>query len=354
MTYGVASSFSSSSRQWKYDVFLSFCGQDTRTHFIDYLFNWLHRDGIHTFRDDKKLNRGENISSELMEAIEGSRIAIIVFSKNYASSTWHQRNTYEKAFKEHEESFKNEMEKVNRWRVALKEAVDLSGWDQEKIANGHEAELIKEIGEEVLAIVKPKYLEVEEHPIALKSHINCIVVSFLLMLERAQNTKGLTFLQEQLLSGVLKRNEERRIYHEDEGIIIIKERLSCKRVLVVLDDVEETNQFYKLVGGHNCFGPGSRIILTTRNKPLLDSLDVNEKHQYRVETMNQNESLQLFSLHAFRQNHPLEDYQQLSNEVIHYAEGLPLALVVLGSLLCNRKKVMWERELKNLRKIPNN
>ncbi|XP_043694313.1 disease resistance protein RUN1-like [Telopea speciosissima] len=429
MTYGAASSsFSSSSRQWKYDVFLSFCGQDTRTHFIDYLFNWLHRDGIHTFRDDNWLTRGENISSELMEAIEGSRIAIIVFSENYASSTWcldelvkiieckkdgrlekvlpvffkvepsdvrHQRNTYEKAFKEHEESFKNETEKVNRWRVALKEAADLSGWDQEKIANGHEAELIKEIGEEVLTIVKPKCLEVAEHPIGLESHIYRIVcllndgksdVSriigiyglggigkttiakavfkimlrnfegsvFLANVREGSKQKGLAFLQEQLLFGVLKRKEERTIYNEDEGINIIKGRLSCKRVLIVLDDVEETNQFYKLVGGHNCFGPGSRIILTTKNKHLLDSLDVNEKHQYRVETMNQNEFLPLFSLHAFRQNHPSEDYQQLSNEVIHYAGGLPLALVVLGSLLYNRNKVLWERELKNLRNIPNN
>jgi hypothetical protein len=37
---------------------------------------------------DDELPRGEEISTELIEAIESSRISIIVFSQNYASSTW--------------------------------------------------------------------------------------------------------------------------------------------------------------------------------------------------------------------------------------------------------------------------
>ena len=37
---------------------------------------------------DEKLPIGEEIPAELLEAIESSRVSIIVFSKNYASSTW--------------------------------------------------------------------------------------------------------------------------------------------------------------------------------------------------------------------------------------------------------------------------
>ncbi|XP_043694312.1 TMV resistance protein N-like [Telopea speciosissima] len=162
ITYGGASSSSTASsptREWKHDVILSFYGEDTRSHFIDYLSMWLKRDGIRTSIDDKDL-----------KAIEGSRIAIIVFSRAYSFSTrcldelvkiieckkggrletilpvfykvkpsdvrYQEGKAFTKAFRKHEESFKNEMEKVNRWRVALKEAADLSGWDQEKIANG--------------------------------------------------------------------------------------------------------------------------------------------------------------------------------------------------------------------------
>ncbi|XP_043715721.1 disease resistance protein RUN1-like [Telopea speciosissima] len=420
MSYGA----SSSSRQWKYDVFLSFCGQDTRTNFTDHLFNWLDRDGIRTFRDDKELNRGEDIPSELTEAIEGCRIAIIVFSENYASSTWclnelvkildckkdgrmekvlpvfykmnpsdvrKQSNTYTEAFMRHEERFMDEMGKVETWRASLKEAANMSGWDQRNVANGHEAELIKKIGEEVLTILKPTCLDVAEHPIGLESHIeriSCLLNDgglnvvrivgicgpggigkttiakavfnvmfsnfegscFLANVREVSRKEGFVFLQKQLLSGVLKRKAI-DIDNEDQGIITIRDRL-CKRVLIVLDDVDDREQFYRLVGGHDSFVPGSRIILTTRDEHSLNGLDVDEKYKYRVKTMNPNESLQLFSHHAFRQNHPSKGYEQLSNMVVDYAGGLPLALKVLGSHLYNRFQVEWETELENLRRIP--
>ncbi|KAM7466180.1 hypothetical protein LguiB_013742 [Lonicera macranthoides] len=52
----------------------------------DHLYNALTRAGIRTFRDDDQLLRGKHIPFQLMKAIEESRISIIVFSKNYASS----------------------------------------------------------------------------------------------------------------------------------------------------------------------------------------------------------------------------------------------------------------------------
>ena len=76
------------SRQLKdYDVFLSFRGEDTRRGFVSHLFEALTQRGIRTFIDNN-LHRGENISKELLKVIENSSISIIVFSKNYASSSW--------------------------------------------------------------------------------------------------------------------------------------------------------------------------------------------------------------------------------------------------------------------------
>ena len=83
-----SSSSSSFTHQLKnFDVFLSFRGADTHLGFIGHLYNDLCQRGINTFID-YNLQRGEEISAGLLKIIESSRISIIIFSKNYASSTW--------------------------------------------------------------------------------------------------------------------------------------------------------------------------------------------------------------------------------------------------------------------------
>ena len=57
---------------------------------------------------------------------------------------------------------------------------------------------------------------------------------------------------------------------------------------------------------------------------------------YEVKGLNSNEALKLFSQYAFRLNLFKEDFESLLCHVIHYCQGLPLALKVLGSLLCDK------------------
>ncbi|KAL4605190.1 hypothetical protein ACB092_09G011100 [Castanea dentata] len=152
---------SCSTPRWTYDVFLNFRGEDTRKSFTDHLYNALKNNGILTFRDDEKLEKGKFISQELVKAIEESRFAIVIFSINYAFSTWcldelvhivrckkktglevlpifyhvdpsdvrKQMGTFAKAFDKHKESFKESIEKVETWRATLREVANLSGWD---------------------------------------------------------------------------------------------------------------------------------------------------------------------------------------------------------------------------------
>ncbi|RVW13453.1 TMV resistance protein N [Vitis vinifera] len=54
---------SSTSNPHSYDVFLSFRGEDTRKNFTDHLYNSLFAYGIHTFRDDEEVEKGEDIKS---------------------------------------------------------------------------------------------------------------------------------------------------------------------------------------------------------------------------------------------------------------------------------------------------
>ncbi|GMP65066.1 hypothetical protein CsSME_00026029 [Camellia sinensis var. sinensis] len=64
--------------RWTYDVFLSFRGKDTRDNFISHLYAALALKGIHTFKDDEKLERGKEISPKLRKTIRESRFSIAV------------------------------------------------------------------------------------------------------------------------------------------------------------------------------------------------------------------------------------------------------------------------------------
>ncbi|CDY61660.1 BnaCnng38210D [Brassica napus] len=78
---------SSPSRIWTHHVFPSFRGEDVRRDFLSHIQMELQRKGITPFVDNE-IKRGESIGPELIKAIRGSKIAIILLSRNYASSKW--------------------------------------------------------------------------------------------------------------------------------------------------------------------------------------------------------------------------------------------------------------------------
>ncbi|MBA0619200.1 hypothetical protein Godav_028417, partial [Gossypium davidsonii] len=145
----------------------------------------------------------------------------------------------------------------------------------------------------------------------------------------------LVSLQKQLLSQILS-GECFNFFNIHEGNFIINRRLSNKKVLVVLDDVDNLQHLKCLVGRRDWFGLASRIIVTTRDKHLLQSYYVDV---YKPTTLNANDALRLFNLKAFNGETMLEnDFNELSKHVLEYARGLPLALEVLGSFLCETKQ----------------
>ena len=133
---------------------------------------------------------------------------------------------------------------------------------------------------------------------------------------------------------------------------MIEKRLCYKSVLIVLDDVDQLDQLEALVGERVWFGQGSRVIITTRNQHLLIEHDVAEAEIYKAKELNSDEALQLFSQKAFKKDHPSEGYVELSKKAICYAQGLPLALEVLGSFLKHRNLDAWISELGRLAETP--
>ncbi|KAL2667744.1 hypothetical protein AAZV13_01G086500 [Glycine max] len=161
---------------------------------------------------------------------------------------------------------------------------------------------------------------------------------------------GQVYLQEQLLFDIDKETNA-KIRNVESGKIILKERLRHKRVLLILDDVNELDQMNILCGSHEWFGPGSRIIITTRDISILRRGGVDKV--YKMKGMNEVESIELFCWHAFKQASPREDFIDLSRNVVVYSGGLPLALEVLGSYLFDMKVTEWESVLEKLKRIPN-
>ncbi|MCI29334.1 NBS-LRR resistance protein, partial [Trifolium medium] len=98
-----------------------------------------------------------------------------------------------------------------------------------------------------------------------------------------------------------------------------------------------------LCGSHEWFGPGSRIIITTRDMHLLRLCRVDEV--YAMQEMDESESLELFSWHAFKQPIPTEDFNKHSTDVIAYSGRLPLALQVLGSYLSDCEITEWQKNV---------
>ncbi|KRH65672.1 hypothetical protein GLYMA_03G054100v4 [Glycine max] len=161
---------------------------------------------------------------------------------------------------------------------------------------------------------------------------------------------GQVYLQEQLIFDIGKETNT-KIRNVDSGKVMLKERLRNKRVLLILDDVNNLHQLNVLCGSREWFGSGSRIIITTRDMHILRGRRVDKV--FRMKGMDEDESIELFSWHAFKQASPREDFIELSRNVVAYSAGLPLALEVLGKYLFDMEVTEWKNVLETLKKIPN-
>ncbi|XP_068328925.1 disease resistance protein RPV1-like [Pyrus communis] len=417
----MAAASSSSGLGWKYEVFINFRGEDTRKGFVSHLYNALVKKPINAFMDAEKLRKGDDLS-ELLTAIRESRLSIVVFSQDYASSTWclkelvqileckdtnnqivlpifyevdpsdvrKLKRKFEEAFAQHDRDSNAEMEEVQGWRSALTTATSLSGWDSRKYEN--DVVLIEEIVEDVyrklidisstssednglvdmdshmhemLSLLYPPGGETNNvrvvgiwgmgglgkttivravyNKIAGRFEASCFLENF----KEGFMKHGKLHMQAQLLLSI-SDNKVGSSHISSKGFQVMLKSLGQRKVLIVVDDVDKLEQIEALLEEPHSFGGGSRIILTTRDSQLLSIADV----IYNPKILSDSGALKLFRQHAFGKNQPTRDYDDLSNRVVKYAQGLPLALKVLGAFL--RKKTIreWEDELEKIRKIP--
>ncbi|XP_058777523.1 disease resistance protein RUN1-like [Vicia villosa] len=404
-----------------YDVFVSFRGKDTRLNFTNHLFAALQRKGIYAFKDDTKLNKGESIAPELFRAIQDSQIFIVVFSKNYASSTWclrelqhillhcgqhsekrilpvfydvdpsevrHQKETYGEALAKHAERFKQDSEKVQKWRTALSQVADLSGWDvRHKPQHAEIEDIVDQIINKLvskfsslpkdLVGIHPPMWELEKNLVLdslddvrvvgiygmggigkttlAKAVHNKIshqfdVCCFIDDLSKSYKQDGLISAQKETLLQIAGE-EQLQTCNSYNTPYLIRRRLHRVRALITIDNVDQVKQLEELGVDRECLGPGSRIIITSRDKHIFEEYGVDAV--YPVPHLNRKNSLQLLSRRAFKLDHIVSSYDKLAQEIVYYAGGLPLAIKVLGSFLCGRNISEWKSALARLRESPN-
>ena len=117
--------------------------------------------GVVTFRDDEEMVGGSSVGLQLKKVLEESMFAIVILSRNYASSTWclrelqmifsckretgmrilpifydvnpsdvrNQRGHFGGDFIRQEMRFEDNIEQVQTWRAALTDVTNLRAWN---------------------------------------------------------------------------------------------------------------------------------------------------------------------------------------------------------------------------------
>ncbi|XP_052110217.1 TMV resistance protein N-like [Arachis duranensis] len=233
---------SSSSYTTKYDVFISFRGEDTRETFTVHLFNALANKTIRAYMDCL-LQRGDEVWPALEKAIESSLISIVVFSEKYATLKWcleelvkilqwreyhgqvvisvfyrtdpsdirNQSGSFEKAFAKYERDFAESLVGIEEIRkivkVNMKQHRVIGIWG------------MRGIGKTTIA----KMLFAKSFP-----HYDHVCY--------AENAKEYT--PQRLLSELLRE----RITTDATGFVNSMSSLSNKKVLIILDNVKDSDQ----------------------------------------------------------------------------------------------------------------
>ncbi|RZC48339.1 hypothetical protein C5167_041276 [Papaver somniferum] len=126
--------------------------------------------------------------------------------------------------------------------------------------------------------------------------------------------------------------------------------LKEKKYLIVLDDVWDITAWDGLKSSFPEDKNGSRVLLTTRHEDVANTASSHTTNIHRLSVINKDESWRLFLKKMF----PSEDTNTseqvidsknlvpLGKEMVRKCYGLPLAIVVLGSLLLTRQRTVNE------------
>ncbi|XP_057731047.1 disease resistance protein RPV1-like isoform X2 [Arachis stenosperma] len=413
---------------YRYDVFLSFRGPDVRNNFVDHLFERLTKKGIFTFKDNVRLKRGKRVKPELMDAIRDSRLAIVVFSSTYPTSTWcldemsaiadlHRQKKqivvpvfcgitssdvgrrggpYDVHF--NSEQYSKIPNRVDRWKFDAKYLAKVNGFpiNPERPETKQLEEIIAFVTKELnhkftidisdLIGIQPRVADLERRlkltsedvpfqilEILGMSGIGKTVLAKILFdrisyqfdaccfiqdvnhIHKMHGRGATTKIQKQIIHQLFQE-EDLQFLSSPEIVKMLQNRLCNpnlpKRALIVLDDVDDPNQWHKLGILPNFLGAGSRVVITTRFEHILN-VNTTAYEIYEAPLLNDDDALKLFLTKVSKSDYPSTTVSGVSHKIIEYAQRLPSAIEKLASSFHPIGEELWERELVKWRKYPN-
>ncbi|GLJ27773.1 hypothetical protein SUGI_0545080 [Cryptomeria japonica] len=296
-----------------------------------------------------------------------------------------EKGAYATAFEEHRRKGRVTDERVESWIKALEKVSAISGIPFRTEIDDH-GERLKEIVETVLVKVGREQLHVCDYPVGLRQaaeHFEKVVLSrnesksthvvgilglggsgkstlathlYNSMCSQFQrccflsdvSKEKIPCLQQTLIRNLL-RDKNLRIEDSRKGKALLQDRLrGLTRVLIVFDDIDNTEQIDYLLCVKDVVGNGSLILVTSRDQTLFVSSKI---EIYNVKLLVEKQAQELFCWYAFGNTKPVDDLKDMVEELVRMCGGFPLALKILARQLHNeRDPRKWKQQLESLRK----
>ncbi|CAK9200583.1 unnamed protein product [Sphagnum troendelagicum] len=401
-----------------FDVFLNHRGPDVKQNFAAHLHQALQEAGCRPFLDMESLEKGQHGQKKIYEALGCANVHVAIFSEHYADSNFcldelcamletkkliipvfydvspndlHCKlhdGPYTKAFRK--THGRRPPSQVKKWKDALCRAAQLFGFQLANY-NGDEAQLKTAIVSKVrdhlrasqLPPVAPYEVGLKETSKELTETLNRMEKDVGILSLVGMGGIGKTTLAKELYRSFEKKDtfEKKSILMNvrESAIFDLQKQLACdlfkkdvrnvgefneccnrgmdRKVLIVIDDVDQKCQFDQLIPNIKKLCPGSRIIITSRDSNVVNNImEKNENCKYlrhEMALLNTTDSRHLFNWHAFHSTDAIDGFQELAKNVADACCGLPLALEVTGCFLFDKREECdfnstWPQTIKTL------
>ncbi|XP_059076036.1 disease resistance protein RUN1-like [Cryptomeria japonica] len=402
--------WTASSKQ--YDAFISCRGPDVTETLAKQLYELLQARGCRVFLECEEKEWGASIPFAIRDGICSSAVHIPIFSKAYAESSWcleelvlmleqfdalfipvfydaepwelrrieNKDSAYAAAFSGYE-SRGWKLDKLEEWKTALVSASEFSGYEYSQNKDNLCEKIVSRVLQEIERRITP--LQFANYPIGLDKMVedferSCLETpntevkmvgifgmggsgkttlakelfsrkrssyssaSFLFNVRESHARSDLRSLQSKLLKD---------LFHDDRQPEHRLGRATHQHSLIVLDDIDDRDQLDALLP-EGMLGPGSLVIVTTRDLGVLTAADVTTS--YMMKPMDPLTAEELFCRHAFHGGDQTPEYKKLVESFVDVCGGLPLSLQVLGCHVRDRNGVYWKLQLEKAKKIPPN